>query len=241
VIDRTQLRCGLRDLATGQYRVLVISGATGSGKSHSWRLLDHLHITGTLSGIHSFVRVTTQEWSYKVTGEEVALTLADRLGLRIDLMPSGELEEARIRKILSRIVGGYPKNDGITRWIVLDGLDDRRRAENSARDVGKQLITMVAGNQLPQTRLVVTGFDILDIPDLKDALLEEIPVIDDRQVSAFLRDVAAHIGHKVSDQELETCVDGVLGAGGNTDRLSRMEDAVLRLAREWAEEVRDDD
>ena len=39
VIDRAGLRQGLHALATDQYRILVVSGAARSGKSHSWVLV----------------------------------------------------------------------------------------------------------------------------------------------------------------------------------------------------------
>ena len=102
--------------------------------------------------MNRFVRVTTHTWSGEVSGEDLALSLADKLGLDIKLTPSRELDDARIRKILDMVIGRYPQGDGITRWIILDGLD-RPGVQNSARDMAKRLITLVDEGELPQTRL----------------------------------------------------------------------------------------
>ena len=42
VIDRSQLRRGLQDLAADEDRVLIVTGEPGAGKTHSWLLIDHL-------------------------------------------------------------------------------------------------------------------------------------------------------------------------------------------------------
>ena len=122
VINRVRLRQGLRQLATEQYRILLITGAERSGKSHSWDLVQHLRDARKLPGQHRFIKVSTHEWAGKVTGVDLARSLNNKLDLGINLMPSGELDEALIRKFLESIVGRFPQDD-ITRWIILDGLD----------------------------------------------------------------------------------------------------------------------
>ena len=112
MIDRGELRQGLYDLTHDQSRVLIITGQPGSGKTHSWLLIDHLREAGRLTG-HKCVRATTHSWgNAEVTGEMVAQSLADRLGLDIRLTPSGELPDARARKILDMLIGQYPV-DGV--------------------------------------------------------------------------------------------------------------------------------
>ena len=59
------------------------------------------------------------------------------------------------------IVGRYPR-DRLIRWIVLDGLD-RPLVQETARDVARQLIVLVSDGDLPDTRLVITGFDTLGL------------------------------------------------------------------------------
>ena len=72
VVDRINLRNVLKELANDQYRVLVISGAARSGKSHSWELIDHVRSAGKLPGSHRFVRLTTHDRSGNVTGEDLS-------------------------------------------------------------------------------------------------------------------------------------------------------------------------
>jgi hypothetical protein len=233
VIDREQFRAGLRSLAAEDYRVLVVSGPPGSGKTHSWRLIDHLRQAGMLDG-HKCVRVSTHIWgNAEVTGEMIAQAVADRLGLDIRLTGSGELADARARKILDMLVGRYPA-DGVIRWIVLDGLD-RPRVLDSARDVGRQLITMVDDGELPNTRLVITGFDGSLTAVSASVLTDQIPAIDRERMRSFLADVAARLGRAVGAAELDALAAEVLGAAGSPSAMAELETAVVALVkREWA-------
>ena len=152
---------------------------------------------------------------------------------RIRLTGSGELADARARKILDVLVGKYPA-DGVIRWIVLDGLD-RPRVHDSARDVGRQLITMVDDGELPNTRLVITGFDGSLTAVSASVLTDPIPAIDAALMRSFLADVAARLGHAVGDAELNALATEVLGAGGPPPTMAEVEAAVVRLVRrEWA-------
>ena len=230
VIDRAGLRSGLYDLATDQYRILVISGSARSGKSHSWVLIDHLRNAGHLVG-HRFVRVTTHFWSGEVTGEDLASSLADKLGLNLELRPSGEHPDARIRKLLDLMVGRYPQDDGVVRWILLDGLD-RPGVQDSARDLVKRLITLVDENELPQTRLIVTGLDLLGLTVGYTVRVEEIPTIDAALVRSFLTDVAMHLGCTLTPAELDRYVIQVLGTGEPRD-LRDIEKSVVQVVKSW--------
>jgi hypothetical protein len=231
LIDREGLRGGLHDLSVDDYRVLVVYGPSGSGKTHSWRLIDHLRQAGKLAG-QKCVRVSTHKWGpAEVTGEMVAQSLADRLSLEISLTDSDEPEDARARKILDLIAGRYPA-DGVTRWIVLDGLD-RPRVRDSARDVGRDLITMVADSELENTRLVITGFDAGWIGESGSVRFETIPAINAALVRGFLTDTAARLSHTVVAAELDAHVTEVL-SGDPPPTLAEIEDAIVRLVkREW--------
>jgi hypothetical protein len=241
VIDRAGLRRGLRELATDEYWILVVSGRARSGKSHSWVLIDHLRNAGKLTGVHRFVRVTTHTWSGEVTGEDLAQSLIAKLGLNIGLTPSGELEDARIRKLLDMLVGAYPQDDGVTRWIILDGLD-RPGVQNSARDVAKRLITLVDEGELPKTRLIVTGLDPLGLTVAHTVRFEEIPSINKALLRSFFEDVAAHLGRTVAAEELDACVDEVLGTGEPTLDLHDVEGAVLQTVKKrWVDGTRNGD
>jgi hypothetical protein len=238
VIDRDKLRSGMQDLATDQYWILVISGQARSGKSHSWVLIDHLRKAGALEGRHRFVRVRIDDWKGEVTGEALASSLIRQLlGFEIELTPSREIADARTRKILDTIVWYYPQGDDVTRWIILDGLD-RPGVQESARDVAKGLIALVDDGGLPQTRLIVTGLDPLEITAGHNVRLEEIPSIDTDQVRSFFAGVAEHLGRSVTPQELDECVAEVLGTGGPDRDLREVERAVVRLVNtRWVQGV----
>lgn len=236
MIDRDGLRTGLQNLANDQYRVFIVSGARKSGKSHSWLLIDHVRQAGKLAG-HECVCVSTHDWSAgtKVSGAMMVQAIADQLSLQVKATESDELGEARTRKLLNLLTGQYPKSDGVTRWIVLDGLD-RDEAINAvdAKDVALKLIPMVNTNRLPDTRLVITGFNPLWLPTKRQILFESITAIDEARVSAFLSATAGHLGYEVDPKSLAALVSEVLNAGGPSLDLELIEDAVVRLAkREW--------
>lgn len=227
IIDRAELRSGLRNLATDQYWVLVVLGDKGTGKTHSWFLVAHLRDAGVLTG--KLIRVTTRDWVGEVTGEGLVASLADKLGVNIGLMPSGELDDARIRKLVDMLAGRYP-DDGVIRWIVLDGLDGPG-VRNSARDVAKRLITMVDEGELPRTRLIVTGFDGLGLTVGPSVQVERISPIGKTLVYSFLGDVAQQLGGTVTAKELDECVHEVFASDEPSRDLRRVEDAVVRLAK----------
>jgi hypothetical protein len=238
VIDRVELRKGLKRLAADDYRILVISGEPRSGKSHSWLLLEHLRDAGKLTGANRFVRVTTHTWSGEVTGEDLARSLVDKLGLDIRLTPSRELEDARVRKLLDLTVGHYPDDD-VTRWILLDGLD-RPGVQDSARDVAKRLITLVEEGELQRTRLIVTGLDLLGLTAGYSVQTEEIPPISETLVRSFFDAVATHLGCPIAAEELDGYVAEVFGPDGAPRDLREIERAVVDLARtRWAQEAHD--
>jgi hypothetical protein len=236
VIDRDTLRKGLHDLATDQYRILLVSGKKRTGKSHTWVLITHLRDAGRLLGEHRFVRVTAHDMADVVTGEDLVSSIADKLGLTVPLTPSGELPDARARKFLDMVVGRYPQGDGVTRWIILDGLD-LPMVQDSARDVAKRLVALVAEGELPQTRLIVTGLDNLGPTIGYKVPVEQIPQIDEAQVRSFLAAVAAHVDRKLSRRQLDACVAKVLGTGDAPRDLYEVEEAVVRLARSWVEDT----
>jgi hypothetical protein len=234
VIDRKDLRAALRELAEDEYWVLVVHGNPRSGKTHTWRLVDHLRTVGRLSGMNRFARVTTHDWSGEVTGEALAQSLAFKLGLSIELTPSGELDDARVRKFLDRFVGVYPGGDGVTRWIILDGLD-RPGVQEGARDLARRMIQLVEDGELLQTRLIVTGLDPLGLQVGYAARTEEIPAINRALLGGFLDDVAKHFDRTPSDAELDECVAEILGPGPEEPDLSEIERRVVQVVRtRWA-------
>ncbi len=186
---------------------------------------------GTNHLIAKVRKSSTHAWSGEVTGEDLACSLADKLGLNLELRPSKEHPDARIRKLLDLMVGQYPQGDGVVRWIVLDGLD-RPGVQDSARDLAKRLITLVDENELPQTRLIVTGLDLLGLTVGYTVRVEEIPTIDATLVRSFLADVAMHLGCTLTPGELDRYVVQVLGTGERRD-LRNIEKSVVQAVKSW--------
>lgn len=234
VIDRAGLREGLELLADEQYSVLLITGAERSGKTHSWLLVQHLRDAKKLRGLHRFVKVSTHDWTGDVTGVDLAGSLNDKLNLGINLISSDELQDAMIRKFLDSIVGRYPQDD-ITRWIVLDGLD-RPGVQASARDLGKGLVKLVDGGELPQTRLIVTGLDPFSLQNGSNVTKEAIPPIDESLVRAFLSSVAEELGRPATEAELGRCLAELFPGQTPQRDLTELEQEVVRLVKEsWAQ------
>lgn len=258
IIDRKGLRAGLRDLATGRRRVLIVSGPRGSGKSHSWQLIDHLQVAGELVG-REFRWVRPEKLHYEVTEKALAEALAEPLGVNLMLPPGGEptqareLPEARVRTLLNAIVTGYKERVAAYQqqdrpcWIVLDGLD-RDSVLAPARELARELINLVNSNQLPFVRLVVTGLEPAqdfdwyedddgnyEDDDGNKVPVERIPAIGDLLVRAFLVDVAAHLGYQVDPGELNEQVAEVLGHPDAPRTLREIERATVRLVKaRWA-------
>jgi hypothetical protein len=229
LIDRVELRRGLRALARDDYRILVVNGPSRSGKSHTWVLIDHLRNAGQLIGTHRFARVTTHAWSGEVTGEDLGLSMARKLGLDVRVASSREQDDTRVRKILDTLVGNYPQGDGVTRWIILDGLD-RPDVQASARDLARRLITLVDEGELPHTRLIVTGLDTLGLQVGYSVRHETIPAINVALVRSFLAEVAEHLGRQVTGDELDALAAEALSPGpAPPPDLHQVEESVVRL------------
>ena len=235
VIDRAALRSAVRDLVNDDYWVLVVHGEPRSGKSHTWLFIEHLRRTGHLLGSTRLTRVSTHDWSdeAEVTGNAVAQVLGRRLGLSVLSAPSGELDDAAVRKFLDLLLGVYP-DDGTTRWIVLDGLD-RPNVQDGARDLARGLIKLVDGGDLPRTRLVITGLDPFGLHLGHTVLTEHIPVINEHLLRGFLTDVAANLGRTALEAEIAECMGTILRPDGAAADLAEVEEAVLEHIRtHWA-------
>ena len=87
---------------------------------------------------------------------------------------------------------------------------DRPGVNDSARDFARRLISLVDEGELPNTRLVVTGLDILGL-DLSHGIQhEEIPSIDRAQVKAFLT-TSPHLQREADEATIDALVAEVLG------------------------------
>src|SRR5262249_8215202 len=94
---------------------------------------------------------------------------------------------------------------------------------------------MVDDGELPNTRLVITGFDGSLTAVSASVLTDQIPAIDRERMRSFLADVAARLGRAVGAAELDALAAEVLGAARSPSAVAELEAAVGALVkREWA-------
>ena len=210
IVDREQLRRHLRDLSSGMYKVLLVEGGPRSGKSHTWRLIEHLMTAGPPAGLPMFsaVKVSIHSLGTQVNAGEIMGTLADRLGLDLNLAASSEMPDARTRKMVDRFIGQLP-DDGKIRWIVIDGLD-RPGVDPDCVDLARRLVSVIEEGELPNTRLVITGLPEGDSIGSRFVLYETIKEIKEDDIERFIRGVAEDIKKPINSPTVEQIVREIL-------------------------------
>ena len=94
---------------------------------------------------------------------------------------------------------------------------------------------MVSERDLPNTRLVITGFDSLGLGSRDSVTLETIPMINEVLLRSFLIDAAAHLGHEVDPEDLDEIVVSILGDAATPRSLSEIESVVVAVVKErWS-------
>lgn len=233
MIDREGLRRGLRELVSDEYRVMVVTGSPRSGKSHSWRLVEHLREIGPASGVPPFraVLVTTHDWSVPAKAEDVMAALVDNLGIDLDIRLTDELPESRARKLVNKLIGRYP-DDGVLRWIVFDGLD-RPGVQPEVVELVLRIARAANDGRLPKTRILVTGLNETIDSDLEGLIRrEEIPALRTETFRDFFISIADHLNREIDENRLDEMIaEAVQGWAGNVD-LGEVERAVYRLAHD---------
>jgi hypothetical protein len=99
--------------------------------------------------------------------------------------------------------------------------------------VARLLVMMVSERDLPNTRLVITGFDQLGLVGGASMRVETIPAINAVLLRSFLVDAAGHLGHDdVDPEDLDDLVASALGDDDMPRSLAEIETAVVRLVKE---------
>lgn len=229
LLDRTDLRAHLVDLARKQFPVLTITGDPGSGKTYSRHLIQHMASDPALDC--DFKIITVEEDFYDhVDATGFMTTLAARLGLPTDFPVDLHTEQARtVRELVNVFVGRFSTLPERLRWIFIDGLD-RPQVGSGVHMVVAQLAKEVEAGQLRDTRLIVTGHPGDFAPAVLEVLLhEKLTGVTTSHLHGFFRGLADHVGTPISDDDLDDLVNQVL-AQADLDDLPVLGKAACRAA-----------
>ncbi|MFE5564840.1 hypothetical protein ACFQ68_07610 [Amycolatopsis japonica] len=210
LLDRTDLRAHLVDLARKQFPVLTITGEPGSGKTYSRHLIQHMAGDPALACEFKIISVEEDFYDH-VDATAFMATLAARLGLPTDFPVDQHTEQARtVRELVNVFVGRFSALPERLRWIFIDGLD-RPQVRSGVHMVVAQLAKEVEAGQLRDTRLIVTGHPGDFAPAVLEVLLhEKLTGVTTSHLRGFFRGLADHVGSTLSDDDVDCLVDQVL-------------------------------
>ena len=192
MVDRDNIRRVLPPMLRSPGLVLVVRGPRGSGKSHLWHLFHH--IAKKERDIET-IRVRVEDIKKPQVGAvDLASSLGAKLGIDLDLddpVDPNEQADATGRIAVEDIIGSFPR-DRTRRCIVLDGLD-RGEAGADAKDFGMRLLQAVANEEIVDTHLIITGFDLPIPRDLAPLVFdEELGAITFTDIRNFFKIVNEH-------------------------------------------------
>lgn len=217
VIDRYGLRAGIIDIARQDFPILAISGPTGSGRSYSRRLLQHVAEHSDI-----LLELVTVDAANELRNSADAASLLRALAQKLGLPTSFDVDvlteaNRKAREMVTELVGKFRNLERLNRWIFLDSLDRPHVQPDLHAAVG-HLASEIEAGQLGPTRLIVTGHPGDFAPEVLDVLRQEtISDISDAEIRAFFREVASDIGLALEDLELNELVEEVtlrVGGGG---------------------------
>lgn len=218
VLDRARLRSNLRSLAGG-YPVLSIQGGSGSGKTHSRHLIQHVAADPAVDCELRILEIG-EEWPDDAEVDAVAFTgrLARRLGMPAEFSVDTYTEPMRTaRELTSEFVGRFGALPARRRWLFIDGLD-RGQVTAPVHAVVRNLAKEVEAGQLGQTQLIVTGQPEDFTGAVLDVLLEErIEAVTAAHLNLFFAEVAADVGEPLTADERARMVSDVLAVAQLTD------------------------
>jgi Effector-associated domain 1 len=216
VLDRYGLRAGIIDVAQQDFPVLAIRGRSGSGRSYSRRVLQHVAQHPDTG--FDLITVDAVELRNPAGATELLGTLAARLGIPATFDIDIHTEANRkAREMVTALVGRFRQLPRMNRWIFLDSLDRPHVQPDLHTAVGHMASEIEAG-QLGPTRLVVTGHPGDFAPEVMDVLIQEtIAEISESEVRAFFREVADDIGRALEEEELDYLVSEVTARAGTGD------------------------
>ncbi|HVM02892.1 MAG TPA: hypothetical protein VM263_09505 [Acidimicrobiales bacterium] len=204
--------------------VLSITGKPGRGKSHSRHLIRHL-AEASRPPWQMVVIDVEEHWpeveGRKADARQVVGLLSSRLGLSPAYPEVDTDTEAKrtARELVSAFCGRYKTSlPPARRLLIVDGLD----RSSVADDVGvavAHLASAIESGELPDTRLVVTGYQGAFPPRVVDGLEEdEAGAISEGHLVLFFNEIADHVGAPLDQATVDRLIGETL-EGASLDEL----------------------
>ena len=201
LIDRSELRSGLKHFLEDSYPLMVIRGQPRSGKTYSLELLQHV-----TTGEPNLLLIDV-DFAPVANGDSAA-DLITKLCRRVDVevMTDEDYATTRTRMAIALVdlfVGRYRNKieDHRRRILVIDGLN-RTDLQDDVHEAVAHLAVEVIKGRLPRTQLVLTGYGGTVDHDLDYGLVtEEVSTITQAHVRFFFENLVLPTPlpeHKVS-------------------------------------------
>ncbi|KOG35522.1 MULTISPECIES: effector-associated domain EAD1-containing protein [Streptomyces] len=208
VFDRDELRAHLRDLVSGDSRVLILTGGSGCGKSYSLEFVIYaLGRTGVSTGHIDFRR-----WAGSLaTPAGIMRDLAHQLDWTPRTTVVRETEDTQARLLLSWFLENV-RQSGEDVWVCFDGPHPDRLTPPAMRLVKDIAVAAERRTEVDRLRVVLADFqDRLPEVD-RTVLRERIEPIGVPELEAFFRAMAAEAGEDPDQGAIDVLMDELLGS-----------------------------
>jgi hypothetical protein len=208
-INRAVLRDHLRELSDPDgARVLLVTGASGLGKSHSWHLISYI---GDRVGRYAAHRVDLADWTGpKLSARQLMAEMFADLGWKPAEVDSAAQPDTVVRLLISAFknrVRSLPRPV----CLVFDGFTSRTSDEFARRFV-VSMADAVNEDQSLDARVVLLEVEAPLPADLAaDALPETLRAGQQDDLPPFFEAAAAAVGERLGDGALRVLMDAVLG------------------------------
>jgi hypothetical protein len=218
LIDRVVLREHVRQLvAIDGPRVLVTSGATGSGKSHTWLFISYLG-----NKMRSFTPClidASRQAGAPMSAYDVIADIAGQLGWPQPPRDTTAQPATVVRTLVTWFIFKARDLDQQV-WLVFDGFVDET-ADKHAQDLLSELAMAANRNEIPWVRVSLLEFGRPLDPDVElYALQEPLRRPSRPDYKEFFRAVAAEYHQDPTDEALDVLVTELLGEDGDGEHLT---------------------
>ncbi|MFI6448606.1 effector-associated domain EAD1-containing protein [Kitasatospora sp. NPDC050543] len=208
-LDRELLRSHLKDLVSdSRSRVLVVTGPRSCGKSYTWYF-----VADIAEQLKSFrpVLIDLGEWADQIcTPLDLMGAIAFELKLPEPTVDQHAQGAGQARRLRDWLVGQlYDQTTGAEYVLVVDSLDQVPLRQDTA-----ELIEHLAGaairHRLPGLRVILIGYQRLELHTLDSVLTEPIGEIDRPVLCDFFHRLAEEVGVDLGTYVVGLVVDQLL-------------------------------
>jgi hypothetical protein len=225
-VDRFELRQILRSMHHGDKRILVVTGASRTGKSYTAAFIRHLADKAQFPAaeLNLFAYAADRE----LTPVDLAVALSDALDLKDLPVPSNEQPARRWRSWLDAFEARIVRET----WIILDGFEGAVLPPQVQAFIDELL---ERGAQGPHLRFVLIGYQgLLPIAVQALAATETPGPIEASELLRFFEQFLSEHGLSIEAKRIRQLADTVAGKmeGAGTARLRVMGREVPEACRE---------